>query len=75
MIVINAARLIAAVVESGMGAVELCARAGVAHQTFAKMAKGQMVRYTAISKLCRVLDLPPAEIIKEVADETLQTQG
>ena len=40
MIGIDAARLIAAVVESGMGEVELCVTAGVGHQTFAKMARG-----------------------------------
>ena len=71
MIVINAARLVQALIESGMGEVELCIKAGVAHQTLAKIKKGKMVRFDAIGRICRALDLPPAEIIKEVTDETL----
>jgi DNA-binding Xre family transcriptional regulator len=75
VIKIDGARLIAAVIESGMGEVQLCATAGVGHQTFAKMARGQMVRFPSIAKVCKVLNLAPAEIIKEISDEALQTQG
>ena len=75
MIVIDAARLVQSVIESGMGEAELCVKAGVAHQTFAKMKKGIMVRFDAVGRICRALDLPAAEIIKEVTDETNQAQG
>jgi DNA-binding Xre family transcriptional regulator len=75
MIGIDAVRLIAAVVESGMGEVQLCVTAGVGHQTFAKMVRGQMVRYPSIAEICKVLDLKPAEIIREIPNETLQAAG
>ena len=65
MVKIDAARLIAAVIQSGMGEVELCVKAGVGHQTFAKMARGEMVRYPSVGKICTVLNLAPAEIIRE----------
>jgi len=74
MIVINAARLIESLIESDMSEVELCAKAGVAHQTLAKMKKGTMVRFDAVRRICRALDLPASEIIKEVVDETLQEE-
>ena len=66
MIGIDAQRLAAAVIESGMGEVQICARAGVAHQTFAKMLKGQMVRFPSIGRICNILNLRPAEILREV---------
>src|SRR5215831_19114188 len=72
MIVINAARLVQSLIESGMGEAELCIKAGVAHQTFAKMKKGIMVRFDAVGRICRALYLSAAAIIKEVSDETLQ---
>src|SRR5215813_15353504 len=72
MLIINSARLAAALIEAGFGEAELCAKAGVAHQTFAKMKKGIMVRFDAVGRICRALDLSAAEIIKEVSDETLQ---
>src|SRR5262245_53487197 len=75
MLIINSARLAAALIEAGFGEAELCAKAGVAHQTFAKMKKGIMVRLDAVGRICRALDLPAAEIIKEVSDETNQAQG
>ncbi len=74
MIVINAARLIESLIESDMSEVELCAKAGVAHQTLAKMKKGTMVRFDAVRRICRALDLSASEIIKEVVDETLQEE-
>jgi DNA-binding Xre family transcriptional regulator len=74
MIIINAARLIQSLIESGMSEVELCSKAGVAHQTLAKMKRGMMVRFDAVRRICRALDLPASEIIKEVVDETLQAQ-
>ena len=74
MIVINAERLVAAVIESGMGEVELCVKAGVGHQTFAKMMRGRMVRFSSVGRVCKVLDVSPAEIIREVPDETVPTQ-
>jgi DNA-binding Xre family transcriptional regulator len=72
MLIINSARLVAALIEAGFGEAELCVKAGVAHQTFAKMKRGTMVRFDAVGRICRALDLPAAEIIKEVTDETLQ---
>jgi DNA-binding Xre family transcriptional regulator len=72
---INAQRLTATVIESGMGEVEISARAGVAHQTFAKMLKGQMVRFPSVGRVCKVLAITPAEIVKEIPDENLQAQG
>jgi DNA-binding Xre family transcriptional regulator len=75
MIGIDAQRLAAAIIESGMGEVEICARAGVAHQTFSKMLKGQMVRFPSVGRICKILELKPVEIIREVADETLQAKG
>src|SRR2546427_11411384 len=75
VLVINAHRLAVAVTESGMTEVEICSRAGVAHQTFAKMLKGQMVRFPCIGRICKVLEVCPAEIIREVADEALQARG
>src|SRR5262249_16157074 len=74
MLVINAQRLATAVIDSQMGEVQICAKAGVAHQTFAKMLKGQMVRFPSIGRICKILDVSPAEIIREVPDETLQAQ-
>jgi DNA-binding Xre family transcriptional regulator len=75
VLVINAQRLATAVIESQMGEVEICVKAGVAHQTFAKMLRGQMVRFPSIGRICKVLAVSPAEIIREVPDETLQAQG
>src|SRR5690242_20667946 len=76
MIGIDAQRLTAAVIESGMGEVQICARAGVAHQTFAKMLKGQMVRFPSVGRICNTLNLRPAEIIREVQEnENLQAEG
>lgn len=76
MIRINAARLIAAVVETGWNETEFCALSGIAHQTFAKMRQGQMVRFPAISKVCKFLKLAPGEIIEEVSDhEDRETAG
>ncbi|MGH7794105.1 MAG: helix-turn-helix domain-containing protein [Candidatus Binatia bacterium] len=73
---INAQRLAAAVIESGMGEVEICTRAGVAHQTFAKMLRGKMVRFPSVGRICKVLSVNPAEIVKEVcADEAIQAEG
>src|SRR5215470_15731577 len=73
---IDVQRLAAAVIESGMGEVQICARAGVAHQTFAKMLKGQMVRFPSIGRICNILNLRPAEILREVPQhENLQAQG
>jgi len=75
MLIINSARLAAALIEAGFGEVELCVKAGVGHQTFAKMMRGKMVRFPSISRICKALDLSPAEIVKEVPDETIQAQG
>lgn len=75
VLVINAQRLATAVIDSQMGEVEICVKAGVAHQTFAKMLKGQIVRFPSIGRICKVLNVAPAEIIREVPDETLQAQG
>ncbi len=75
MIGINSARLAAALIDTGLGQVEVCTRAGVGHQTFAKMLKGKMVRVSSVSRICKVLDLPATQIIREVADENIQTQG
>lgn len=75
MIVINSARLAAALIDAGLGQVEVCTKAGVGHQTFAKMLKGKMVRVSSVSRICKVLDLPATQIIREVADENIQTQG
>jgi DNA-binding Xre family transcriptional regulator len=75
MLIINSARLAAALIEAGLGEVELCVKAGVGHQTFAKMMKGKMVRFPSVSRICKALDLSPAEIVKEIPNETNQTQG
>lgn len=73
---IDRQKLTAALIDSGMAETELCARAGVAHQTFAKMLKGQMVRYPSVSRICKTLGVSPAEILREVeSDETLPAQG
>jgi DNA-binding Xre family transcriptional regulator len=72
MLIINSVRLATALIEAGLGEVELCSKAGVAHQTLAKMKRGTMVRFDAVRRICLALDLPAAEIIKEVVDETLQ---
>lgn len=72
MIGIDARRLTAAVIDSGMGEVEICARAGVAHQTFSKMLKGKMVRFPSVGRICKVLAVSPTEIVREVPDETVQ---
>ena len=72
---IDVQRLAAAVIESGMGEVEICRHAGVAHQTFAKMLKGQMVRFPCVGRICKTLSITPAEIIREIQpNETLQAQ-
>src|SRR4030095_3221364 len=70
---INKARLVAAAIESGMTVRAICATAGVGHQTFGKMTKGQMVQFGAIKRICEILDLKPAEIIEDV-DEALQAE-
>jgi|SRR5215468_5320490 len=70
MLRINKARLVAAAIESGLTVRAICAGAGVGHQTFGKMTKGQMVQFGAIKRICEILDLKPAEIIEDV-DETL----
>jgi len=69
---IDAARLAAAAIESGMGEVQICLQARVAHQTFRKMLKGQMVRFPSVGRVCKVLAVSPAEIIKEICDEVIQ---
>jgi DNA-binding Xre family transcriptional regulator len=74
MITINAKRLAIMVIESGMGQVELCLKAEVGHQTLAKMLRGKMVRFAAVARICRILEIPPAEIIKEVPDEIIPAQ-
>ena len=81
MIGIDAAKLAAAVINSGMGEGEICARAGIAHQTFSKMLMGKMVRFPSVGRVCKILDLQPAEIIKELSvgsgnnrNETIQAQ-
>jgi DNA-binding Xre family transcriptional regulator len=75
MIVIDSVRLAAALIDAGLGQVEICIKAGVGHQTLAKMLKGEMVRVSSVSRICKVLDVPAAQIIREVADENIQTQG
>src|SRR5262245_8983051 len=72
MISINPQRLAAAVIESGLGEVEICVQARVAHQTFRKMLEGQMVRFPSVGRVCKVLAVRPAEILREVASEDLQ---
>jgi DNA-binding Xre family transcriptional regulator len=75
MIVIDSVRLAAALIDAGLGQFEICIKAGVGHQTLAKMLKGEMVRVSSVSRICKVLDVPAAQIIREVADENIQTQG
>jgi DNA-binding Xre family transcriptional regulator len=73
---IDRQKLTAALIDSGLAETELCARAGVAHQTVRKMLKGQMVRFPSVSRICKTLGVNPAEILKEVeGDETIPAQG
>src|SRR5262245_18892050 len=65
MLRINKTRLVAAAIESGLTVRAICAGAGVGHQTFGKMTRGEMVQFGA-----KILDLKAAEIIEDV-DETL----
>ena len=67
MIAIDAIRLAAALIDAGLGQVEICTKAGVGHQTLAKMLKGEgeMVRISSVSRICKVLDVPAAQIIRE----------
>src|SRR5215831_14097124 len=71
MLRINKTRLVAAAIESGLTVRAICTTAGVGHQTFGKMTRGQMVQFGAIKRICKILDLKPAEIIED-GDETLQ---
>ena len=71
MLVINSARLAAALIDAGLGQVEVCTRAGVGHQTFAKMMQGKMVRISSLSRICKILGVPAEQIIKEVAHENI----
>jgi len=71
MLIINSARLVAALIDAGLGQVEVCTKAGVGHQTFAKMMKGKMVRVSSVSRICKILDVPAAQIIKEVTNENI----
>ena len=75
MIVIDSVRLAAALIDAGLGQVEICIKAGVGHQTLAKMLKGEMVRVSSVSRICKALDVPAVQIIREVASENLQAQG
>src|SRR5690349_21108629 len=76
MVGIDVERLVAAVIESGMGEVQICTLAGVGHQTLAKMLNGQMVRFPSVGRICKTLSITPAEIIKEIkSDEAVQTEG
>src|SRR5215475_4166277 len=74
MIRINKARLVAAAIESGLTVRAICAGAGVGHQTFGKMTRGEMVQFGAIKRICKILDLKAAEVIEDV-DETLPPEG
>ena len=65
MIVIDAIRLAAALIDAGLGQVEICTKAGIGHQTLAKMLKGEMVRISSVSRICKVLDVPATQIIRE----------
>ena len=65
MIVINSVTLAAAIIDAGLGQVEICTKAGVGHQTLAKMLKGEMVRISFVSRIGKVLDVPAAQIIRE----------
>src|SRR5262245_5505906 len=71
---IDAQKLVAAVIDSGLGEVEICSRAGVAHQTFSKMLKGKMVRFPSVGKVCQVLNVKPSEVIRDVSDEAIPAQ-
>jgi DNA-binding Xre family transcriptional regulator len=64
MIVINSVTLAAAIIDAGLGQVEICTKAGVGHQTLAKMLKGEMVRISSVSRICKVLDVPAAQILE-----------
>lgn len=75
MIVIDSVRLAAALIDAGLGQVEICIKAGVGHQTLAKMLKGEMVRVSSVSRICKALDVPAVQIIREVANENIQAQG
>ena len=65
MIAIDSVKLAAAVIDAGLGQVEVCTKAGVGHQTLAKMLKGDMVRLSSISRICKILGVPASEVIKE----------
>lgn len=73
MLRIKAARLIAAAIESGMTERKICTRSNVAHETFSKMKRGEMVQFPSIKRICNTLDLKPAEILEDI-HETLQTE-
>ncbi len=69
MIVVDGAKLVAAAVESGYCESEMCIRAGVAHQTWAKIKKNQMVQYPALLRICKFLGVKPADVIKEARED------
>src|SRR5262245_61437765 len=75
MIGIDAQKLVAAVIDSGLGEVDICLKAGVGHQTLRKMLGGQMVRFPSIGRICKVLSLNPVEILREVHGEALQAKA
>lgn len=70
MLRINAARLIAAIIESGRTERDICAEVGVGQQTLKKMKAGSMVRLPSIRRICETLNLTPADVIED--SETLK---
>ena len=70
MLSINGARLTTAVLESNMTGKEICARAGVPHQTLKKMLDGQIVRFPAVARICKELGITASEILTETVDKS-----
>lgn len=66
---IRKTHLIAAAIASGMTEREICALSKVAHQTFKKMKKGNMIQFPCIGRICETLDIQPAEILDDVDED------